>query len=271
MAKKKLTPEEIKIQDDLRKENLLKRDLSEILACPYPRSPYGIKVGDSILDRTGNRGELKVLEVIESGRAFIVELKNGEKQAVASTAVVPPRVQTDSQIARPYRKHINFGNQMIESLIHKHYKSGIKYDPPYQRGLCWSAEDKVALIDSIFGDVEIGKFVFVELKYDENQINGGPGYEILDGKQRLSTIIEFFEDRFTYKGLTFSQLSGSDRDFFLDRCMPVGTVSEEWTMTDKVEYFLRMNVAGVPQSREHIKNVENLLNELKTEVKNDNK
>ena len=37
------------------------------------------------------------------------------------------------------------------------------------------------------------------------------GYDVLDGKQRLTTLIEYFTDSFKYKGKYFSELSFLDQ------------------------------------------------------------
>jgi uncharacterized protein with ParB-like and HNH nuclease domain len=66
----------------------------------------------------------------------------------------------------------------------------------------WELEDKVALIDSIFNNVDIGKFAFIHLNYGEKYT-----YEILDGKQRMRAILDYYENRFQYKGKYFNELS----------------------------------------------------------------
>ena len=50
------------------------------------------------------------------------------------------------------------------------------------------------LLDSIFKNIDIGKFVLIHLS-DSEWVERGFGYEILDGKQRLSALIEFYENK----------------------------------------------------------------------------
>jgi uncharacterized protein with ParB-like and HNH nuclease domain len=69
-------------------------------------------------------------------------------------------------------------------------------NPDYQRDLVWSLEDKVNLIDSIYNDIEIGRFAFIKTDYSKNNFDFDKDFywEILDGKQRISAIIDFFEE-----------------------------------------------------------------------------
>jgi uncharacterized protein with ParB-like and HNH nuclease domain len=121
-------------------------------------------------------------------------------------------------------------------------------DPSYQRELEWSLEQKVLLIDSILKDLDIGKFVFVNHEYVED------GYmeSILDGKQRLNAIKEFYEDRFTYRGLKYSELSQQDRNRFINKSVSYATIQGKHTEKEIVKYFLRLNQGGVPVSKEHL-------------------
>jgi hypothetical protein len=105
---------------------------------------------------------------------------------------------------------ITYANRNLESLFSNYYFFGVDTEPSYQRELVWDLEDKVALIDSIFRGLDIGKFVFINLPFKDNS----PSQEILDGKQRLNAIIEFTQDRFKYKGVYYSELSVRDIFFF---------------------------------------------------------
>lgn len=148
--------------------------------------------------------------------------------------------------------HLNFGNASIDSLLTKVYHFGVNMDPPYQRGLEWTLEDKVLLIDSIFKDLDIGKFVFVHEDFKENE----PGYSIMDGKQRLSTIKEFYEDRFAYKGKKFSELNLRDQRFFENKGISFATI-EGKNLDEKtiVKYFLRLNQGGVAVDKKHLQTI----------------
>ena len=86
-------------------------------------------------------------------------------------------------------------------------------DPDYQRDYVWADKDKEYLLDSIFSKLDIGKFVLVEqdskVWFETHNM-----YEILDGKQRLSTLVAFYENRIPYHGVYYNQLSGLDKNTF---------------------------------------------------------
>lgn len=69
-------------------------------------------------------------------------------------------------------------------------------DPPYQRnGDVWSLEKKQLLIDSIINRYDIPKLYFHRYERDEAR-KTGKLYAVIDGRQRLETIVKFIEDEF---------------------------------------------------------------------------
>ncbi len=149
---------------------------------------------------------------------------------------------------------ITYYNSSLDSLINKVYHAGVEFNPDYQRDLVWNKEQKISLIESIFTNVEIGKFAFIKKDYGTK----GHLFEILDGKQRLSTIIEFYEDRFEWRGKKFSELCFSDAHHFTGFPISFGEVGE---MTDQQIYrlFLKMNTSGTPVSKEHLDKIKSLV------------
>ena len=75
----------------------------------------------------------------------------------------------------------------------------------------WTETQEQDLLDSIYNNIEIGKFAFIELPYNENDPTT---YEILDGKQRLNTLLKFHQGRIKYKGLTIFEMHSIDRYHF---------------------------------------------------------
>jgi septum formation topological specificity factor MinE len=69
-------------------------------------------------------------------------------------------------------------------------------DPPYQRnGDVWSLEKKQLLIDSIINRYDIPKLYFHQYER-EHARKVGKSFAIIDGRQRLETIVKFIEDVF---------------------------------------------------------------------------
>lgn len=263
---------EIKKQEEEAKrlESLRLRELEDLRKKPLSNPKFNFKIGDKVKPRTANWNFMEVLEVLDNGtilKVLINSTRNSygklseetETRYISHLDALPIDFNEESNFSITDKKQISFHNTMIQSLFSKHYYFGIDYSPVYQRELCWSQEDKENLIHSIFNNIEIGKFAFLRRPYAPKS----PGYEILDGKQRLTTIIEFYEDKFSYKGKTFSELSKKDKNHFLNYNITYGDGDENWTLEDKMEYFLKLNIMGVPQSKEHLEKVAQKLQELK--------
>lgn len=259
-------------EETARIEGTQKQELEKLRQYPFTNAIFSFKVGDKVKPRTANWNFMDILEVLDNGtilKVLINSTRNHygklseetEVRYISHLEALPFDLEESSNFSFSDKKQISFHNTMIQSLFSKHYYFKIDYSPVYQRELCWSLEDKENLIKSIFNNVEIGKFAFIRRKYAPNS----PGYEILDGKQRLSTIIEFYEDKFSYKGKKFSDLSRKDKNHFLNYNITYGDGDESWSIEDKMEYFLKLNIMGVPQSKDHLEQVALKLKELKKE------
>ena len=135
------------------------------------------------------------------------------------------------------------------------YYDRTNMNPHYQRGNVWSEKDKEALIDSIMSSSDIGKFVFIRLPYEKDQKHR---YEILDGKQRITTLVDFFEGRFLYKGVSYFDMHPGDQ-YHLRDCIISLAVAEDLTEKDIYEYFVRLNSTGVAQDKDHIEKVKGMI------------
>lgn len=88
-----------------------------------------------------------------------------------------------------------------------------KLDPEYQRRHRWNIQRKSRLIESFLMNVPVPPVFLYECDLAR--------YEVMDGKQRLTALKEFYEDKFALKGLeywpelegrTYSKLPGKVRD-----------------------------------------------------------
>lgn len=66
------------------------------------------------------------------------------------------------------------------------------FDPPYQRRSLWSEEKKSFLIDSVMRNYPMPP-IFLHQKIDDE--TGKTTYDVIDGKQRLTALLEFIEDK----------------------------------------------------------------------------
>ena len=140
----------------------------------------------------------------------------------------------------------------------------------YQRGYVWKLEHKQALIDSICRGLEIGRIIvhYHDWDYQEKMVNKGfvdfASRDIVDGKQRLLTMIGFINDEFVdYNGVLHSEYSDdAKRNFRNYSGMSYGEIKKPCTPKEIAEIFLNNVVQGVPLSEEHIKYMKDLRNKL---------
>lgn len=213
----------------------------------------------------GAHKEVYVREVCDGGHFYIIESINVKRDKslppsnehhCISWVNLLPYVVNNTKLRKEDDSRISQINSSIDSLLNMVYYQGVDFEVEYQREHVWKRADKVALIDSIFNNIDIGKFVLVQRDYS-NEI----GYEIIDGKQRLTTLKEFYEDRFKYKGYYYSELSGLDRHKFREHSIVYGYL-ENPTKKTIFETFIKLNTCGKPMASKHITHVQNLLDEL---------
>lgn len=80
--------------------------------------------------------------------------------------------------------------QDISWFLDIHDKGQLNLDPPYQRRSVWSSTDKRFFIDTILNNYTAPP-IFLHKTLDEH---GRPTYHVVDGKQRLQTIIDFVQN-----------------------------------------------------------------------------
>lgn len=94
-------------------------------------------------------------------------------------------------------------NWKISTLLKRREK--INEQPDYQRGKVWSPEKEALLIDSILRGIDIPKIYLRNIK---NHLHD---YEVADGQQRLTAILNFYDGQFklldkNIKGLKTSRI-----------------------------------------------------------------
>lgn len=95
-------------------------------------------------------------------------------------------------------------------------RTQIDMDPPYQRkGRLWSMTDKAYLVDSILNGFDIPKLYIADFTWGDSALNRKKlPYAIIDGKQRLEALFDFYEgtvtlnDDFVYRADPSLRLAG---------------------------------------------------------------
>ena len=229
-----------------------------------PAPHYVLSVGEPVI--LGNLKECLIEEVIDNGRYYHVSYldaglhygqpyNEGRKPRIVPwmSLIRESGVNQHSDLSSP-RTQDNWTSTDVDGVLGKLYFFGIDSNPSYQRDYVWTLDDKRRLIDSIMKRYDIGKMVFIKRPWTNTRSHM---YEILDGKQRMNALQEFYEGRFTYKDHTYHQMSGWDRAAFKEARIQYIDVEEgRMTEAQKLYLFLSVNVAGVPQSAEHIATIQ---------------
>ncbi|MGL5716340.1 MAG: DUF262 domain-containing protein [Paraclostridium sp.] len=156
------------------------------------------------------------------------------------------RVDADSHFRKKYSweddMNITETKKMI-SIFFSGYCGGMyNLNPSYQRDLVWTKKQKEELIEAIFMKKDTGVIVVLDAMHSSEH-----SHEVLDGKQRLSTIFAFMMNEFKYKGKTFSELSADDKNKFTWHSLSfkvMGLRGRDFTEKEKVQLFVNLNTKG---------------------------
>ena len=227
---------------------------------------YFFKYGDRV--QYGNWDYARIMKVLEGGKLYLIakitkNIRYGREVGTqagmdyqlwnelrpyrtSEEKNAPKRVEEDDDI------RFNYSQRELRGLLHYFEGgSGIDLNPDYQREIVWNEDQKVALIDSIFKNIDIGKFTIIRRSFKEELDHY---YEVLDGKQRIMALLDFFECRFKYKGKTYNDLHWRDQNHFKGYAISWAE-TEPLTNEQKYRYFLKLNTGGVPISEKHLDKV----------------
>lgn len=119
--------------------------------------------------------------------------------------------------------------QQITWFLDLDTTGNLNLDPPYQRRSAWTHEIRQYFLDTIFRNYPCPA-VFI---HNETDDNGKTVYNVVDGKQRLQTILDFAHDKIPLgnnffdvdlAGKKFSEISVDQKKTFWDYAIVVDTV-----------------------------------------------
>lgn len=141
----------------------------------------------------------------------------------------------------------------IELLIAK-FNKGDFFIPPYQRKFVWKEKNKNLFLESIFLGLPI-PFMFLADCPDGRQ-------EIIDGAQRMQTIVEFYNDKLRLSGMekltalngfAFRDLSDAQQRKFLNKSLRIIVLEEDTPSTSRQDLFYRINTTGMKANDSEIR------------------
>lgn len=166
------------------------------------------------------------------------------------------------------RNQLDFYPQEISSQVRYFFRQNIDWDvylptrkKYLQRPFVWNIDQKMELINSVLIGRHIPHCAIVNI-VDPND-NHKDILQIIDGKQRLSTLFDFINDKFTLEidgfGFLFSELPSDYQQAINCFHFRYYIVNEPFDkpMTDqqKINWFKFINFAGTPQDAKHLQSL----------------
>ena len=225
-----------------------------------PEPTYEFQIGDPVC--VGHLKDPVVFDVSEDKKIYGIKYTQMEgelpikcEKMYCEWYRVRPRHTLSQTIIQNKVERLSFETRTISGILHMVLSDGVDMNPDYQRDFVWSAKDQQELLDSIFHNIEIGHFVFVErdtISFTD------PAYEILDGKQRLTTLLAFYLNQISYGDIYYNDLRQKDKHWFEQLTVSVAILRNK-SRKDILEQFIALNTTGHTVDETHIDNVKKLL------------
>lgn len=134
-------------------------------------------------------------------------------------------------------------------------KQEILMDPDFQRGFVWGPKQKRELIESILMGIKLPSFYFAERNIDGKKI-------VVDGKQRLATLFDFMNDKFSLSNLNiiknakgkFSDLEGVQQSKIEDYQLEINVIKASTPERVMLDIFDRINRGGTTLNNQEMRN-----------------
>ena len=130
-----------------------------------------------------------------------------------------------------------------------------------QRDYVWTIDQKRELIWSVLMNRHIPRMAMINVVMDKADTEGT--YQVIDGKQRLSAMIDFYRGGFTLEidgaGYYMNDLPVDYQRVISGYMFPYYIVNEYYGLKisddEKIAWFRYINFAGTPMDAEYLKNL----------------
>lgn len=138
----------------------------------------------------------------------------------------------------------NPNQQDLSWFIDMQTQERLELNPPYQRKSVWTYKDKQFFLDTIFNN-----YPCPAIYLQKENTPKGPLYNVVDGKQRLSTVLDFYAGKIRInnqfsiarlRGKKFVDLKEEDRTVFYNYIFMVEQIRSDLDV-DWGEVFQRVN------------------------------
>lgn len=169
--------------------------------------------------------------------------------------------------------HFACGSTVMLDSIQRHFDEevnlGLEMDPDFQRAHVWTLAQRVAYVEHMLRGGRIGAEIITahtgDLVLDPTIPSGCryPYYALVDGKQRLRSLMDFVSDGFAVlsserrpQGYRYSELTPRFRRVSMSiRVLRVPMA----TRADIIKLYLKINAGGTPHTADEIDRVRAML------------
>ena len=120
--------------------------------------------------------------------------------------------------------------------------------PPFQRPAVWSSDQKVRFVESIWLGYEIGRYVIYQ---PHNPTYSRFTDALIDGQQRIRTILEYVAGGFPVFGYRYTELPLIDRRAFdFGTIFPKSEIKHTLSEAELRDIYNRLNYGGTPHTED---------------------
>lgn len=129
---------------------------------------------------------------------------------------------------------------------------GFTMEPEYQRDHVWTMEQRTAYVEHVLMGGETGLEIIVNVE-NFNKTSKAPGVaEVLDGKQRLTSLLMFMRDEVRAFGRLASEYEGKCRANIVWKVVDLNPI-------ETMRLYVMLNAGGTAHTKEEIDRVRALI------------
>lgn len=144
------------------------------------------------------------------------------------------------------------GEYPIDMYIQWIKSDALNFGAEYQRDYVWGHQEQQTFLRVLISGFPVGSVALA--KAPDWDICDGPYIEVVDGKQRLTTLKLFINNEIPIviggEEIYWSEFTRSEQLAF-GRLALSAVILDETTEKDRIAYFVAVNFTGAPQSEEH--------------------
>ena len=229
----------------------------------------GFKIGDEVFIDNSQYKRIIAEFVEKEEGTFVIFTNHSINHTPKMIEMISKEKRKDSE-GKPYFRtlkehsifddvHIDEITSDVENMLNEFSVGTYDFNTIYQRDLVWSTEKKQEFVKKLLiGDVDLCP-TFITAPYKKSKRE----YEVLDGKQRMMSVIQFVQNQFPVERLYYKDLTIGDVSRLMNATFKYKLVKyydkkkgfSEMSLKQKVELFLQINEYGQKVSDEHLSKI----------------